>query len=142
MSPLSSPPASQSSRTALELERLEQRHRALLGEIEGLGLTLRGSLVTTLIRCGKTHCACHTDKAHRHGPYHLWTRKVAGKTVTVRLTDDQLPRYREWIANMHRLDRLVTQLQELGLEAARAIQSEDRPANHRRRRRRVPTPDS
>ena len=31
-------------------------------------------------------CRCKGDPPRLHGPYYLWTRKVAAKTVTVRLT--------------------------------------------------------
>jgi hypothetical protein len=51
--------------------------------------------------------------AHRHGPFHSWTRKVAGKTVTRNLSDDQLQRYQDWFDNDRRLKALVAELEEL-----------------------------
>ncbi len=60
-------------------------------------------------------CRCHSDPAHRHGPYRSWTRKVAGKTVTRNLSDDQLQRYQDWFANDRRLKALITELEELSL---------------------------
>ncbi len=51
----------------------------------------------------------------------LWTRKVAGKTVTVRLRPEQLPQAEAWHANWRRLRPTVDDLQALGLEAAQAL---------------------
>lgn len=61
--------------------------------------------------------ACHQDTAFLHGPYRSWTRKVTGKTVTRRLSDDQLKRYRSWFDNDKRLRALITELEELSIDA-------------------------
>jgi hypothetical protein len=82
---------------------------------------LRGTIGTYRTQCGTPRCRCHADPAARHGPYHIWTRKLSGKTVTRMLSNDQARRLRPWIQNMRRLDRLLKQLQELGLRAAEAV---------------------
>ena len=41
-----------------------------------------------------------------HGPYHQWTRKINGKTVTRILTDDQIADYKPWFDNQRRLREL------------------------------------
>jgi hypothetical protein len=107
------------------LAKLEQRHRAVLQQIEGIGMVLRGSIGAYRVRCGKSYCPCKDNREARHGPYNLWTRKVAAKTLTVRLTDEQADHCRDWMTNMKRLDHLVTELQEIGLEAAEAIRASD-----------------
>ena len=38
-------------------------------------------------------CRCHHDPDARHGPYHYWTRKARGKTVGLKLTEDELGLY-------------------------------------------------
>jgi hypothetical protein len=53
--------------------------------------------------------------------YYLWTRKVAGKTVTVHLTAEQAARCQPWTRNMRTLDRLLRVLQAVGLRAAAAV---------------------
>ena len=58
-----------------------------------------------------------------HGPYRQWTRKVAGKTVTVRLSPKQADRLKDWNHNMRKLDRIVRQLQAIGLRAATLVRS-------------------
>ncbi len=89
----------------------------------GIGPVLRGTIGTYRTQCGSPGCRCHTDPAARHGPYHIWTRKVAGKTVTRMLSGEQATLLRPWTKNMRRLDRLVTALQETGLRAADAVRS-------------------
>ena len=102
-------------------DQLEQRHRALLREVAEVGLVLRGTIGTYRTQCGSPSCRCHNDPTARHGPYHIWTRKASGKTVTRMLSDEQAKQMRPWTRNMRRLDRLVTRLQELGLRAAAAV---------------------
>ena len=104
-------------------QRFEQRHRALLRELADIGPVLRGTIGKRMMRCGKSTCRCHSDPKALHGPYYLWTRKVAGKTVNVRLTKEEAARLRLWTKNMRRLDRLVTALQKTGLRAADAVRS-------------------
>jgi hypothetical protein len=77
----------------------ERRRAELLSQITQIGPTLPGSLNTVMNRCGKARCACHADPPHIHGPYITWTRKVAGKTQTRRLTPEQDDRYRPWFEN-------------------------------------------
>ena len=105
------------------LVQLEQRHQALLREIARIGTVLRGTIGTYRTQCGSPGCGCHTDPAARHGPYYIWTRKVAGKTVTRMRSEEHGKLLRPWTKNMRRLDRLVTALQETGLRAADAVRS-------------------
>ena len=103
------------------LERLEIRHRALLSELAGIGLVLRGSIAKRMTRCGQPTCRCKASPPRLHGPYYLWTRKVAGKTVTTQLTPVEAALCQAWSRNMRRLDRIVRELQAVGLKAARAV---------------------
>lgn len=103
------------------LQQLEQRHRVLLAELAAIGLVLRGSIARRLNRCGNPTCRCKADPPMLHGPYYKWTRKVAGKTVNATLSPEQAARCKEWTRNMQKLDRVVTQLQDIGLRAARLL---------------------
>jgi len=91
------------------------RRRQILDEIATLGYCLPGSVVDRTSRCGNPNCRCHSDPDYRHGPYRSWTRKVAGKTVTRNLTDDQLQRYQDWFDNDRRLRALVSELEQLSI---------------------------
>jgi hypothetical protein len=97
---------------------LERRRRELLTQITQIGNVLPGSLNTVMNRCGKPRCACHGDPPRLHGPYVTWTRKVAGKTQTRRLTAQQAERYRPWLENNRLLRELLSELEALSLKAA------------------------
>jgi hypothetical protein len=100
-----------SARQKKQLERIRK-------ELSGIGPCLPGTLNIRTGRCGKTRCKCHEDPARLHGPFLSWTRKVAGKTVTRLLTDEQLDDYQELFDNHRRLKDLVHELEELSLEIA------------------------
>jgi hypothetical protein len=57
-------------------------------ELARAGFALPGTLTERMSRCGRANCRCHADPPVLHAPYHQWTRKVNGKTVTRLLTDD------------------------------------------------------
>ncbi len=100
-----------------EMAQLQRRYRALLDQIQDLGFIATGSVIERYTTCTKTGCRCHADPPQRHGPYQQYTRKVAGKTVTVRLTPEQAQRYREQIANRRRLDELVAAMEDVSAQA-------------------------
>jgi hypothetical protein len=93
------------------------RRREITAEMARIGYCLPGSLVEQMRTCSTPGCRCHGDPALLHGPYRLWTRKVAGKTVTKVLTAKQYERYRAWIDNARRLHELVSELEQLGVVA-------------------------
>jgi hypothetical protein len=100
------------------LRRLEERHRAALAAVATIGLVLRGSIARRLTHCGNPGCRCHADPPLLHGPYYIWTRKVAGTTVTAQLKPEDAALCKNWSRNMRLLDRTVRQLQGIGLRAA------------------------
>lgn len=99
--------------------RERARKRALLLEVDRLGWYRRGSLLRVMNRCGTPGCRCKADPPQLHGPYWQWTRKVEGKTVTVRLSDVQAKLLRRWLANARYLDHVLADLDALS-EAATA----------------------
>lgn len=103
--------------TARRLARYAERYAALKAELQGLGFVCVGSVQTRHLQCGKPTCGCHANPAGRHGPYHYWTRKIGGKTVSVVLTDEEVPLYRGWIANSRTLDRVVRKMRRLSAQA-------------------------
>jgi uncharacterized protein DUF6788 len=96
-------------------QRARRKLKAQIAEIEHI---LPGSLNVVMNRCGKPGCACHQDPPKLHGPYLTWTRKVAGKTVTRRLTPEQRERYEPWFENNRRLQALIGELQALSLDGS------------------------
>lgn len=105
---------------------ITRRRSEILDAIAALGPCLPGSITERANRCGNAGCACHADPGRRHGPYRLWTRKVADKTVTRTLTAEQSRTYQLWLDNARRLrELLLTELEHLA--AARRLSGVRRP---------------
>jgi Family of unknown function (DUF6788) len=109
---------------AANLAQLRRRHQALAARIGQIGFAVSGSLIRRYTTCGKPGCHCQADPPRPHGPYYQLTRKVAGKTVTTRLTAGQAARYAEWIANQRELRRLIAEMEQISRQAAGLILSE------------------
>lgn len=84
-------------------------------ELASMGPCLPGSIVVRTGRCGKPACSCHDDPPRLHGPFRSWTRKLAGKTVTRLLSEDQLDEYQAYFDNHRRLKELVHELEDLSM---------------------------
>ena len=100
--------------------RQQDRAAGIAAELASLGLALPGTLIERHTRCGKPGCRCHASPPVLHGPYWQWTRKVAGKTITRLVSDEQLGDYRQWLDNHRRLRALVAELEALTLAIADA----------------------
>ena len=106
----------------------QARFEALKREILTLGFVRPGSLVRRFMPCGNPACRCMGQPPRLHGPYYQWTAKVAGKTKTVRLSEEQARLCQAWIQNHKRLKRLVRQMARLSLkETDRALGAISRP---------------
>ena len=109
---------------------LSPDQRAALGKITAeLAAAARpalpGTLTVRAYECGKPTCRCHTSPAARHGPYAEWTRKIGGKTVTRRLTGEQLAAWQPLFDNAKRLRALLAELQELTLAIVEDSQNQN-----------------
>lgn len=107
------------------LERHERAYRALARELADelatIGFISQGSVVSRYTSCGKQGCRCQGDPPQRHGPYYQWSRVLAGKTVSRRLTESQAELYRDWIANHRRLERIIAQMEHTSAAAAELL---------------------
>lgn len=92
-----------------------ERYEALKRQLADVPPIRRGSLVRRFMPCGKPGCRCQASPPRLHGPYYQWTRKVQGKTVTVRVDAAQAKLLREWIQNGRRLDALIRQMEQVSL---------------------------
>jgi hypothetical protein len=112
-----------------DLAQLRQRYQQLTDQIHQLGFIATGSLTERFTVCTAAGCRCHADPPQRHGPYLQYTRKVAGKTVTIRLTPQQAEHYREQIANRRRLDELIAAMHDISSRARELLlaQAHTRP---------------
>jgi hypothetical protein len=93
----------------------EERFETLKRMVVEVGFFRRGSVVRRFMPCGKRGCRCQATPPQLHGPYYQWTRKLRGKTVTVRLSEQEAERIREWISNGRRLDKIVAKMEKLSL---------------------------
>jgi hypothetical protein len=100
--------------------RQQARAAEIAAEIAALGPALPGTLTDRPMRCGHPRCRCHADPPQLHGPYHQWTRKKDGKTVTRFLSDEQLADYQPWFDNHRRLRELIAEIEALSQAIADA----------------------
>ena len=104
-----------------DLQDLLNRIATYKADLQDIGIVLRGSVIGRHMPCGKKGCRCQADPPVLHGPYYQWTRKVGGKTKTVRLKPAEAEIYRQWIDSRRRLDDLIARWEAIGLEAAELI---------------------
>lgn len=97
-----------------DLPDLEQERSRLHGDLAAIGDLRPGSLSAVMRRCGKPACAC-ADPAHPgHGPQHILTKKVAGKTVSVHLKPGpELDKATGEVANYKRFKVIVGEIVEV-----------------------------
>jgi hypothetical protein len=91
------------------------------------GPALPGTLTIRAYPCGKPGCRCHGDPPQLHGPYAEWTRKINGKTITRRLTDDQIAAWQPLFDNARKIRALLAELQELTLAIVEAGPARQQP---------------
>ena len=100
----------------------EAKLDALKREIQRLGFVRPGSLVRRFMPCGKVGCRCMATPPALHGPYYEWSYKVAGKTRTRRLTQEQAKLCEQWVRDHKTLKRIVRQMERISLrETDRAL---------------------
>lgn len=109
------------STTPGELATYQRRYRELAAKVADIGLIASGSIVHRYTRCASPGCRCRADPPQRHGPYYQWTAKVAGKTVTRRLTEREAALYQQWIDNDRQLRALINQMRDIASHATHLI---------------------
>lgn len=106
--------------TAQRLRPYREQVRRLAARLAGTGFLTKGTVIRHFARCGNPDCRCQRDPAQRHGPYYRWSTKVAGKTVTRHLGDEEGRLYLEWIAERRRVRHILDQIERLSEKAAAA----------------------
>jgi hypothetical protein len=136
-------------RRRLSSDQLEARlaaaqvdYEAAKARLDEIGFIAEGSLVERYMSCGKPTCRC-ADPANLHGPYYQLSWKVAGKTVSRRLSAEEARLYREWIDNRRALESVIDEMKAISRDASRSVlaasgyqlQGPDRPRRRRSSRR-------
>ena len=109
------------------LARLNKRYQELAAELGEAGFILKGSVVERFRSCGTPGCQCSADPPRLHGPYWQWSTKVAGKTVTRRIDQEQARRYQEWIDNRRRLEQVLEEMYAVSSQAAAILFGHEPP---------------
>ncbi len=117
------------------LRPYRQRVRELAAQLAQTGFLTKGSVIRHYARCGNPECRCQRDASQRHGPYYRWSTKVAGKTVTRHLTDEEGRFYVEWIANRRRVREILRQIERVSEKALAAALDADRSSSRTARSR-------
>lgn len=112
-------PANQQRRE--QLRRCRAQYAQLKAQLRGVGFICEGSLAERWMPCGKLNCACAKDRSSWHGPYFQLSWKDKGKTVSRRLSPEQAPLYRQWVANRQRLQSIVYKMQRVSHKARRHL---------------------
>lgn len=107
----------------MNIESLKKQLLELKKQVNGLEISIPGSIQITYLKCGKKNCRCHQTEDQRHGPYYLWYRRVDGKTTTQSIPEEDVQSYRMWIGNREKLEVLFQKIIALGADYAAAFKS-------------------
>ena len=94
-----------------------KRFQELKADLARIEYFSKGTLLTRMVRCGKPQCACGKDPSKRHGPYHEWSYKTRGKTVTVRLAPEAAPFFRAAARQYRKLKTILNRMETLSRQA-------------------------
>ncbi len=115
------------------LAAYQRRYQDLARQLADVGLVHGGSLPRRYTRCASPGCRCQAGSPSLHGPYWQWTAKVAGKTVTRRLTDTEAALYAGWITSDRQLRLLAAEMRQAAAAAIQLILGNEAPPSPPRR---------
>ncbi|MHB1812142.1 MAG: DUF6788 family protein [Thermoplasmataceae archaeon] len=104
-----------------KLEDLRKQVKELSHGLKNIGFALHGSIWKHYMKCGNVKCKCHESPPKLHGPYYDWSRKIKGKTVNIRLDEEQAKMVEKWIQNMKRLENVLSEIEATSIRAAELI---------------------
>ena len=93
-------PQTVAKQARLRISRLHDR-------LTAIDYLCSGTLLTTLMKCGKPSCRCQQDPTARHGPYYRWGHMQAGKLVQRYVSAEQAVVLRRAIANYRKAKKLL-----------------------------------
>lgn len=100
----------------MEIEKLEKEYAELQHQLTHIGFICSGSVMSLYRKCGKHNCGCNKNESMQHGPYHIWTRKEKGKTVTRSLSERQAGCCSEYIQNLRRMESIIERMKEISAQ--------------------------
>ena len=100
--------ASQLNKNQKAIERIKAFQQQVL-HIEHV---CSGTVVRSMLRCGKPNCRCATDPDAWHGPYYQWNRMKKGKLMHSTITAKQAVFLKKAIANYRCILKLLRRWEE------------------------------
>ena len=99
-----------------KMQELEKKYEKLKEQFLKISYICIGSINTVYTKCGNDYCICSKDETKKHGPYYLWTRKNKGKTISIRLSKNQVRVCKKFIDNNKKLKDLITKMIDVSVE--------------------------
>ena len=94
-----------------DLPKPEQERARLYSDLSKVGDFRPGTLAAVMRKCGRANCACSDPEHPGHGPQHMLTKKVAGKTVAKHVqVGPELDKVAREVAGYKRFKGIVEQL--------------------------------
>lgn len=85
-------------------------------QILALGWARPGCVIQRYMACGNPSCRCMATPPALHGPYGQWSHKIAGKTRSMRLSQEQARLAKEWAENYRKLKKLLRRMEQVALQ--------------------------
>jgi hypothetical protein len=104
---------------------LDTEYQKIKAALLKLGPVLPGHLRKVYLRCGKKYCHCQkSSTATFHGPYTFWDRTVGRKPTSRSIPPKHVPIIRRWISNRKKLDYIVYQILQHGVNMVAHLKDE------------------
>jgi len=100
----------------MDHERLAKRYSELQNRFAQIGYINNGTVMPLYRKCGKPNCGCKENPQMQHGPYHIWTRKEKGKTVTRSLSEKQAGQCSEYRQNFKKMERIIEEMKKISIQ--------------------------
>jgi hypothetical protein len=100
----------------LEEAKLTQRYKELEKQLAHIGFVCNGTVMSVYRKCGKPNCGCKEIEHMQHGPYHIWTRKEKGKTVTRSLSEKQARQCSLYIKNFKKMEGVIEEMKKIAIQ--------------------------
>ena len=104
--------------------RARERIKGIQDTLAQLDYLCSGTLLKSLMKCGKENCRCHVDPDARHGPYYRWGHMKNGKLIHRYVSPDQAEILSDAIANYRKAKKLML---EWEAETERLIDAQTKP---------------
>ncbi len=100
----------------MDPESLTKKYTDLQNQFAQIGYICNGTVMSLYRKCGKPNCGCKEDRQMQHGPYHIWTRKEKGKTVTRSLSEKQAGHCSEYIQNYKQMENIIEEMKKTSIQ--------------------------